>query len=84
MRKHGFIVTDGPDGHTEMAAHTCCHCQRVVVIPHRAPPEDCGGFCRHCMRMTCKSCAMKPCVPFMKRLDDYEKRAASLKSMGML
>ena len=54
---------------------TCCHCNRVVHIKAMRPMDEFGSFCRSCMKYTCPTCADGPCVPFMKKLDEAEKRA---------
>jgi hypothetical protein len=47
---------------------TCCHCNGVTIVPLAARAEDCGGFCRLCMKPTCAACADKGCMPFERRL----------------
>jgi hypothetical protein len=52
----------------EMDAHTCCHCNRVVIHhPQRQRPRN---VCRTCMALTCDSggCVVA-CNPFVKDLD---------------
>lgn len=62
---------------------SCCHCNRVVIIEQGARAEDCGGFCRCCMKPTCSTCADKGCTPFERRLEQYEARYRMLRSMGI-
>lgn len=57
---------------------TCCHCNNVTIIPARAQPEDCGGFCLRCMLPTCKACADKGCTPFERELERVESRGRLL------
>jgi hypothetical protein len=83
-RPGGFLIATGPDGVKEWDTFTCCHCQAITIVPARAAPDDCGGFCRLCMRMTCKACAGKECTPFEKQLERAEARHRSLRSMGLV
>lgn len=62
---------------------TCCHCNNVTIVEPRAAPDDCGGFCRLCMKATCKACASKECVPFERELERVEARGRLLASMGL-
>lgn len=66
-----------------LATVTCCHCNGVTLIPERAAADDCGGFCRLCMRATCKACASGACTPFERRLEESEARGRLLASMGL-
>lgn len=76
-RARGFTLEDTPAGRVEVETFTCCHCNRPVEIPHKAPPEQCGGICFQCYAMACPACAAKGvCTPFMKKLESYEQRNA--------
>lgn len=68
----------GPRGVVTCASFTCVHCNTVVIIPARAPADDCGGFCLRCMKPTCKACASKGCTPFEAQLEAYERRSRLL------
>ena len=83
-RRTSTLEMTSRDGRTtSLATTTCAHCNHVTVIPYRAKPEQCGGFCRLCMKTTCLLCADKGCTPFERRLDQQEARARSLRSMGL-
>lgn len=83
-RAKGFVLEDGPSGRVESETFTCCHCNRPVEVPHKAPPDECGGICYQCYAMVCPACVKKGvCTPFMKKLDEYEKRKALLRSMDL-
>ncbi|HEU4727692.1 MAG TPA: hypothetical protein VFT22_07380 [Kofleriaceae bacterium] len=62
---------------------TCCHCGNVTIVPERARAEDCGGFCRQCMKPTCTSCADKGCTPFEREIERQEARGRLLAAMGL-
>jgi hypothetical protein len=65
----------------EFDTFTCAHDNRVVIVKHGASPEECGGFCRLCMKAICPECVGKTCVPFEKRLDLVEKKGISFRSI---
>ena len=62
---------------------TCCHCNRVTIVPIAARAEDCGGFCRLCMAPTCTGCADKGCTPFERELERSEAAGRLMASMGL-
>ncbi len=62
---------------------TCGHCNRVFHVSARMRPEDIGGLCKSCMALICPKCLDGPCVPFMKKLDMWEKRTEALRSYGL-
>jgi hypothetical protein len=64
-----------------LATTTCCHCNTVTFLT--AKPDDCGGFCRLCMKPTCSACADKSCVPFEKRLERAESRGRLFAALGL-
>jgi len=66
-----------------LATFTCCHCNNVTIVPPRAAADDLGGFCRQCMKQTCKACASGACVPFERKLEQIEARGRLLASMGL-
>jgi hypothetical protein len=62
---------------------TCCHCNRVVVVPFKAKPEECGGFCMLCFKPVCVECHGKGvCEPFEKKLERMEGRSRLLAALG--
>jgi hypothetical protein len=69
---------------TERQTFTCCHCPRIVSIPHKAKPEELGRFCHQCGQMTCMTCAHDPnCRSYMRQVDAFLRRAALLKAAGI-
>lgn len=83
-REQGVLIVTPAEGAVrEQSTFTCCHCNCVTLVEARAAADDCGGFCRLCMRPTCKGCASGPCVPFERRLERVEARARLLASIGV-
>lgn len=82
-RTKGFRTVSGPNGTQEFETFTCAHCSHVVLVPHKAKPDDLGGICRPCMKMVCaKCCATGRCDPFEKKLKRMESRASFLQSVA--
>lgn len=73
-KPQGYAISTGPAGMVECDTITCCHCNAVVHIPPKADPNKTFDFCRQCMKATCAACGGKPCMPFMKRLEQMEAR----------
>lgn len=71
----GYAYTADPDrGLVERDTFTCNHCQFVVFVRPASDPTDMGGFCRMCMKHICAKCADEGvCLPFEKKLDQYER-----------
>lgn len=69
-----FRVEEIPSGVSEYDSFTCVHCNKVVHVRARSNVDEFGSMCRNCMKMVCPACADGPCVPFMKKLEEAEKR----------
>ena len=69
----GFRCEDVQAQH-EADTFTCWHCNRVVHVRPRAPLDEFGSMCRNCMKMVCPTCANGGCTPFLKKLEESEKR----------
>jgi hypothetical protein len=65
---HGHIIIDG-----QQVADTlqCCHCGAHFVSVHGSGTQR--GFCLRCTQVTCGGKACDPCVPFEKKVDEYER-----------
>jgi len=65
---HGHIFIDGVQ-----AADTiqCAHCGKHFISVRGSGTKR--GVCLKCMQVTCGDARCDPCVPFEKRLDEYEK-----------
>ncbi|MBV8755400.1 MAG: hypothetical protein JO328_21310 [Hyphomicrobiales bacterium] len=72
----GYAQIVDPDGAArEFDTFTCAHCNRITHVPARVRAEDIGGLCKQCMGLVCPACVGKPCVPFLKRLEQMEAKA---------
>ncbi len=70
----GYLVITGPESVEEYDTFTCGHCQRVVVVKHKAQASDLGGMCRLCMKLVCAECdTLGSCTPFEKQMEEEEK-----------
>lgn len=67
----------------EADTFTCVHCNRIVHVKPRVSMDEFGSMCRNCMKMVCPTCADGPCVPFMKKLEEAEKREIARRSYGI-
>ena len=62
---------------------TCAHCNRIVVVPLRAKPDECGGFCMLEFKPICPKCQkIGTCTPFEKKLEAMEARGKLLAAIG--
>lgn len=79
----GYLTINDPEKPLiEHDTFTCGHCNRITIVPHKANPEDIGGLCKVCMQLICPQCVNDGnCKPFEKRIEQYEKRQAFLRSI---
>lgn len=82
-RMNGIAEWTFPTRTVTCSTFACCHCNRITVVEQGAKADDCGGFCRLCMKPTCKTCADKGCTPFESKLERMEARERMLASMGL-
>lgn len=89
-RPGGTILVVDPDpprgtpGVREVDTFTCAHCQRLVEVPVRASPADCGGWCGRCAKPVCGPCAdTGVCDPWERQLERLEARDRFLRSIGL-
>lgn len=67
----------------ETDTFTCAHCNSIVAVQPKQRPEDIGGMCKQCMKLTCPHCtAAGHCTPFEKALERQEARGRALRSYG--
>lgn len=78
----GYLGVFEPEGKkTESDTFTCCHCNRVVLVPVKASAADCGGWCFRCAKPVCPRCAGRDCTPFEKKLERIEARGRLLQAV---
>lgn len=80
---HGYLTINEPDKPLiEHDTFTCGHCNKIVIVPHKAKASDCGGFCLCCMTTICSNCEKQgSCTPFEKKLEKMEARDRMLRSI---
>ena len=76
-----YIRNDGLGHETIRETFTCCHCNKVRVVPAKHEPF---GFCNQCFARTCANdeCGNR-CSPFEKKLLEQESRAKMLAAIGI-
>ena len=63
----GHIIVDGQEVANTMQ---CCHCgQHFVSVKGSG---KLSGFCMRCHKITCGSPKCDPCIPFEKKVEEYE------------
>jgi hypothetical protein len=73
----------GSDHFEAQKTFTCAHCGRVVIVPHKARPDECGGLCMLELKPVCPKChTIGTCTPFEKRLEQMEARSRLLAAIG--
>ncbi|MDP2410348.1 MAG: hypothetical protein Q8M26_08685 [Pseudolabrys sp.] len=73
----GVIITTDPalPSPVERDTFTCGHCNGIVMVQPKQRPEDIGGMCKQCMKLTCPRCTGSGrCDPFMEKLKRVEAR----------
>ena len=79
----GFQCAELQSGSNEYDTTICNHCNSITHVKARMRPEDIGGLCKICMGLICPKCLDFPCIPFLKRLDEVEKRDIARRSYGL-
>lgn len=64
-KEHGVEIVDGIE---VGATQQCCHCGN-----HFRPMKKFRAFCRNCMQPTCGNPMCDVCIPFLAKLEQYEK-----------
>jgi len=83
-RSLNYATWTGPVTHIEIDNFTCFHCSSVVFVKPRQSPEDTGGLCKQCMQLICPRCVgLGTCTPFEKKMEYFEARDRSRRSMGL-
>jgi hypothetical protein len=84
---NGYAVIVGPGGQQkEFDTATCAHCNKVYCISTNSKemsPEPII-WCSLCQDRICVTCAKKPCLPFEKRLEEYERKSQFGREYGLM
>lgn len=80
---YGILCTE--DGQIqEHDTFTCFHCNSIVVVKPLMKPEDLGGMCKVCMKLTCPACtSVGSCTPWEKQMEQIEARDRFLRQCGL-
>lgn len=62
------------EGTTEYDTVSCGHCNCHFHVMPGSRPEDLGGYCRLCCRVICPGCTGKACEPWLKKMEEMERR----------
>lgn len=69
-------------GTFEADTFTCVHCNGTTHVPSKSQGDE--YFCRTCMARICSPCADHPCIPFMKKIEEMEKKDYIRRQYAML
>ena len=81
----GYATIIGPGKTKEADTCTCAHCNRIWNMRANDPAfkPQLGGWCRLCSKPICPRCDGKGCMPFLKKLEMYERRQDLFKQLGL-
>ena len=78
-----ILISEPGKPQVEIQTFTCCHCNGIVMVEHKAGAHGSGGFCGQCFAPTCLRCAQNGrCTPFERKLERMESRARLLDAVG--
>lgn len=75
----GYMIITSPDGTVERDTLQCCHCNKHYIV--RPGSGKRRGWCTLCGQATCGAAACATCVPFERRLERFEARERSTRSL---
>jgi hypothetical protein len=77
------VPTDSDRGKDAQKTFTCAHCNRIVIVPFKARPDEMGGLCMLELKPVCPGChRIGVCHPFEKKLLQMEARGRLLAALG--
>lgn len=77
-KPHGSILIDGEEVANTMQ---CCHCDAHYILRRGSGVKR--GWCRNCGQVTCGRPQCDPCVPFMRRLEEIERKGTLALRLGV-
>lgn len=84
----GYMIWNDPSlpgGIKEADSAQCAHCNRHFIVPPKAAPSECGGWCRMCYQPVCNRTECNAeCIPFEKKLDAYERSVRFAGQAGLV
>lgn len=74
MRGEGYLIIVDPAARSPIEAGTfcCTHCNKIVVVKPGSGIER--GFCHNCHAPHCGGKKCWDCVPFERKLEEWEGR----------
>jgi len=72
QRPGGVGIYTCDDVVIEVETKTCPHCSCIIDIPNRRRLTDYADICRLCDTLICVACAGKPCIPWLKKIEQKE------------
>lgn len=87
LRGAGYATITEPGSVKEFDTYTCGHCGNVRPMRGSSAEAtyDLGGHCRICDHHLCTPClevaSIQGCIPFKKKLEEYEQRQRFLSAV---
>lgn len=69
------VITSPGERSVEHDITKCAHCQSIIFLKAMCKPEDAPNFCMNCFAPVCKRHECKECVPFLKKIEEEERKA---------
>ena len=79
MLNDGYLIITSPDGTLEADTLQCVHCNKHYIVKPGSGKRR--GWCTLCSGTTCGSNLCNTCIPFEKKLDEFERREKLLRSV---
>lgn len=83
LRPGGYATLTSPEGVKEADTYSCGHCNAIRHVKAQQDASEIGGLCKCCMQLICEKCLGGECVPFMKKIENWEQRNYALRSYGI-
>lgn len=69
------IITSPGERAIESDISKCAHCQAVIFLKPLCKPSEAPNFCMNCYQPVCDKPACQECVPFMRKVEEEERKA---------
>lgn len=80
MKKSGYLLVTSPEKITEADTAQCVHCQKIWTLKKGSGIER--GWCMSCHGPTCGGKNCRECVPFMKKIEEAERKNKLFQELG--
>ena len=83
MKFAGYSTWTSNDGKTTLERDLlrCCHCQFQWYVKPGSGNQR--GWCSMCNEPTCGALKCQSCIPFMRKIDEQEKRQRNFAELGL-